>query len=209
MPDDSDITVEPIAGLPEALPQGEIVLWQGAPQTWRLARESLPLYWVLGYFALLGALRTLSLLGSEPLVRAIAAGMPFVFIGLAVGAGLVLFAWVQAKNAVYTITTDRVVMRVGAAITMNVNLPFKWIESADLMVRKDGTGSIVFQTKGEARLAYLGLWPHVRPWHMKKTEPSLRCINDAEWVAHLIAQNAKATVIKTEAAPDPAQIAAE
>ncbi|MEO1362599.1 MAG: PH domain-containing protein, partial [Pseudomonadota bacterium] len=39
MPHD-DFEIEPVAGLPEAPPEGEQILWQGRPDTWALARES-------------------------------------------------------------------------------------------------------------------------------------------------------------------------
>ena len=40
MPDD-DYHVEPVRGLPQSLPEGEELLWQGAPSTWALARDAL------------------------------------------------------------------------------------------------------------------------------------------------------------------------
>jgi hypothetical protein len=48
-----DFAVEPVRGLPERPPSGEIILWQGRPDTWSLAREALNLNWIMGYFALL------------------------------------------------------------------------------------------------------------------------------------------------------------
>jgi len=48
-----DFNFEPIRGLPEKLPEGEYILWQGAPKPAALAREALGLRWVAGYFALL------------------------------------------------------------------------------------------------------------------------------------------------------------
>lgn len=209
--DEDDITVEPIRGLPGHLPDGEKILWQGAPSTWALARESLALRWVIGYFLLLAALRTASLWGAEPPALALAAGMPFVFIGAGVSALLVLFAWTQARNSVYTITSERVVFRVGAAITMSVNLPYAWVESADLLLRRDGTGSIFLKTKGNAQLAYLGLWPHVRPWRMKQTEPALRAIPDAARVARILGEAAETRVNQPELtrADIPAAVPAE
>ena len=45
--------VEPIRGLPELLPQGERILWQGAPAWKPLALRALHVRAVLAYFALL------------------------------------------------------------------------------------------------------------------------------------------------------------
>ena len=50
-----DFAVEPIEGLPELLPKGEVILWQGRPNWLRLTIESLNLWWVIGYFGLLAA----------------------------------------------------------------------------------------------------------------------------------------------------------
>ena len=66
-----DFEAEPIKGLPEMPPEGEVILWQGRPNWWTLSKESLNLYWVLGYFVLLAAWRFLSLSDLMPLGRAI------------------------------------------------------------------------------------------------------------------------------------------
>ncbi len=43
-----------------------------------------------------------------------------------------LFAWAVEKTTLYTITTERVVMRFGVAISMTLNLPFRQIDSVSL-----------------------------------------------------------------------------
>jgi hypothetical protein len=43
-----DFAVEPVKGLPEKPPAGEVILWQGRPDTWALAREALNLNWIIG-----------------------------------------------------------------------------------------------------------------------------------------------------------------
>jgi hypothetical protein len=110
------------------------------------------------------------------------------------------------------VTNRRIVLRIGAALTVALNLPYRWIGSADLDLRRGGTGTITLDLLGETRFSYLVCWPHVRPWHMKKTQPALRCIRGAEHVAKLIAQNAKATVTAgadVQAQPDTNAIPAE
>lgn len=201
MPDEDDIQVEAVNGLPEKPPAGERILWQGRPATWALARDSLAMYWVAAYFALLAVWRVgvssieLGFAGALPLA------VPFVILG-ALACGLILLiSWVQARGTVYTVTTARVAMRVGAALTVTVNLPFSRIASADLDLRRDGTGTIALTTAGETRLSYLVLWPHVRPWRMKHTQPALRSIPDAERVAALIAEAAETRVSKPVIAP--------
>lgn len=189
-----DITIEPIPGLPAHLPAGEEILWQGKPDTWALARESLNLGWIAGYFVILAVWRVLTVMDLLPAGQALSAAVPFVALGLAVCLLLLAIAYVQARGTVYTITTARVAMRVGAALTLNINIPFREIAGAALDLRGSGVGTIAFQTKSKTKLSYLVLWPHARPWHFARTEPALRCIPDARSVAALIAEAADARV---------------
>jgi hypothetical protein len=210
MPHD-DFAFEPVKGLPETPPEGEVVLWQGRPDTWRLAVESLNMYWVAGYFVVFFAWRAIVAGGSVPVAEAIRIGSPFLVMGALACGLLLLIAWVQARATVYTITNRRVAMRIGAALTITLNLPYRWIGAANLDLRQGGNGTIALSLIGETRLSYLNTWPHVRPWRMKRTEPALRCIPDAERVARILAEAAETRVAQPEVrrvAPDAA-VAAE
>ena len=193
MPHD-DFEIEPVPGLPETPPKGEEILWQGKPDWWALTQESLSFWWVAGYFAVLTLWRFVSVMDLMPLGQAIGASVPFVILGAVVCGLLALFAYIQARLTLYTITTSRVAMRIGAALTVTLNIPYRQVANASLDLRKGGTGTIALETMGETRLSYLVCWPHVRPWAMRKTEPALRCIPDAERVAALIADAAQARV---------------
>lgn len=186
-----DFATEPIPGLPEVLPKDEVILWQGRPDTLALARQALSLYWVLGYFAFLAFWRVGVSAADIGWAAALPQAIPFVVLGLVAGGVILLIAWVQARATIYTITNRRVALRIGAALTLTLNLPFSKIANAGLDLRKDGTGTIAIETNGEARLSYLVLWPHVRPWRMRKTEPALRAIPDAERVARILAEAAE------------------
>lgn len=211
-----DFEVEPVEGLPERPPEGEEILWQGRPNWWQLTWESLSLPWVLGYFAVLALWRFVSVVDQMPFSQAIAATLPFAVL-CAIVVGLLCFVgYVQARCAVYTVTNRRVAMRIGAALTMTLNIPYTQMANAMLDLRKKGTGTIAFETMGDTRLSYILCWPHVRPWYINPTQPSLRCIPDAEKVAELIADAAQARVSqpqvvrKPQAAPDTdAVVAAE
>ena len=54
----SDSEFEPIPGLPEELPEGERVIWQGRPDWRALARNVFKLKWLAIYFAVFAAART-------------------------------------------------------------------------------------------------------------------------------------------------------
>jgi predicted membrane protein len=163
-----------------------------------LAREALSLNWVLGYFGLLILWRIGVSSTMMPIGPAILTGLPFLVLALVVAAIILGIAWVQAMATVYTITNQRIAMRVGAALTLTLNLPYPKIAAADLSLRKGGTGTIALRTMGNVKLSYLILWPHVRPWHMKATQPALRCIPDAAKAAAILAESAEARVSQPE-----------
>lgn len=211
--DHDDFAVEPVRGLPEALPEGEQILWQGQPAWWPLLKESLSFWWVAGYFVFLFAWRTIGGAATESWVQSATAASFFLVLGLIVCALLLVVAIMQAKSTVYTITNKRVAMRIGAALTMTLNLPFRKIANASLGLRKDGHGSIALELMEDdgARLSYIMTWPHVRPWHMKHTQPALRCIPDAQKVAAILSEAAQTAVSQPviERIPAARPVAAE
>ncbi|MCH2093883.1 MAG: PH domain-containing protein [Rhodobacteraceae bacterium] len=190
-----DFHVEPVRGLPERPPEGEKILWQGAPNSWALAREALSLYWVAGYFVLLAAWRGgVTWDRSESVAMGLKATVPYLVMGIVACAVLALIALVLAKTTVYTITNRRVAMRIGAALTVTLNVPYTMLGSADLRMRRDGTGTIALDLMGTTRLSYLVCWPHVRPWHMSPTQPALRAIPDAKAVSAILAEAARTRI---------------
>ena len=163
----------------------------------------------MGYFVFLALWRLVAAIDIMPMGQAIGISVPFLILGLIVAAMLWLTAFVQARTTVYTITNKRVAMRIGAALTVTLNLPYTEIASADLDLRKNGTGTIVLTTMGDAQFAYVMLWPHVRPWRFP-AKPALRCIPDAERVARVLAEAAEARVTMPQISRKPgAAVAAE
>lgn len=213
MDDHDDFAFEPVRGLPEKPPKSEHILWQGSPSTLALARDAYGLNWIVGYFALIILWRATVGSLSGGWAGAFAFGLPYAILaGLAVVVVLAL-AWVAAKTTVYTITSARVAMRIGAALTVTLNIPFRQLGSAHLDLRSNGTGTIALETLGDTKFSYLMLWPHLRPWHARKPQPALRCIPDARRVAAILAEAAEAKVsepvISRAAAPAPVLAAAE
>ena len=178
---------EPERGLPEALPGGEHVLWQGAPDWRMLARECFHVRKLSVYFAVLIAWRVGSVILSGGSAREIVVSGT-VCIGLAAAAlGLAtLMAWMSARTSLYTITDRRVVMRVGIVLTVTFNLPFGKIVNADLRPLSGGHGDIALTLDPETRIAYPHLWPHARPWQVARPQPDLRCVADAAAVANTL-----------------------
>ena len=210
MSDHDDFAVEPVAGLPERPPAGEDVLWQGRPGTFALARDAFKVTWVAGYFAALTVWRVAAVADSAG--TALAVCLPYVVIGLLVCGILTAMAAIQARSTVYTVTTARVALRIGAALTVTLNVPFRQIGNATLALKRDGTGTIALETLGETRISYLVCWPHVRPWHFARTQPALRAIPDAGRVARLLSDAAEtrfAEPVVSRTAPAMSLAAAE
>ncbi len=180
---------EPVPGLPEALPAGERLLWQGAPRWTVLACEAFHVRKIAAYFAVLLVLRgVFAYGGGETAMASVVTALWLLpFAAAAVGL-LCLVAWLSARTTLYTVTSRRVVMRVGIALPMTINLPFSRIDAAGLRQRSGGTGDIALALGGDDRLAWLHLWPHVRAWKLSKPEPTMRAVPDASRVASLLSE---------------------
>jgi Bacterial PH domain len=179
---------EPQHGLPERLPAGERLLWQGAPD-WRvLAQRVFHFNKVALYFALLLGWRfadTLSDAGFEVAARSLAWPAPLAAIGLGL---LALLAWLNARATVYTLTDQRIVMRIGIVLTVAYNLPLVRIEGADLHPAGGGHHDIALTLERGTRIAWLHLWPHARPWRVAHPQPMLRALPDGQVVSALLAR---------------------
>lgn len=180
---------EPIPGLPERLPEGERILWQGAPRWSALARRAFHVRSLAIYFSALLVLRGLSGLWDGLSLQAAVASalwlMPLALGGLGV---LAFLAWLSSRTTLYTITNRRVVMRFGIALPMTVNLPFRVVQTAAVKTYADGTGDIPLTLNTDDRIAYLHMWPHVRAWKIRHPQPMLRAVPEATQAAEVLAR---------------------
>ncbi len=187
MCDPDKMKPEPIPGLPEELPPGERILWRGSPDWKALALHVFHVRAVAIYFAALIVWTIASGISAGATAQTIAVDALFHLPIAAAGLGLLgLLAWLMARSTIYTITTDRVVIRAGVALPKAFNVPFAVIGSAALKLRKSGIGDIPLETTGDDRIAYLHLWPHARPWKLAKAQPMLRAIPDAARCAEIL-----------------------
>lgn len=179
---------EPQYGLPERLPDNEHLLWQGQPDARGVMQRVFHLRGVSIYFALMLAwLLATRLHDGASVTEALRGSLGFMLLA-ATAIGLVaVLGWMTARNAVYTLTDKRVVMRIGIVLTVTYNLPLRCIDGASLArLSKGGLGDIALAMRSDTRIAYLHLWPHARPWRLARTEPMLRCVPDAAKVAELL-----------------------
>lgn len=182
-----DFEFEPVRGLPQLLPKGERMLWQGAPRWQDLALHAFHARKVIWYFAAIAAAQgALRLAAGEGVIAVLTPAqwlLPMGFIAAALLTGL---AFLSARTTVYTITSKRLVMRIGMALPVTINLPFSQIDGASLRLFGECSGDIPLRVTPKKRLAYLLLWPHARPLHFAHPEPCLRCIPNADKVASLL-----------------------
>ena len=180
-----------IGGIEALLPPGERVLWVGGPARDAVARHVFHARRLALYFA---ALLALPLACTEGGLGAV--GVAAVWV-VPLGVATVLFALgladLVARTTIYAVTDRRVVMRVGIALPVTVNLPLADLDRADLRPRDGGRGDIVLTVGGERRLAWLLLWPHVRPWQFARPQPALLGVPDAAAVGRALAGALEAT----------------
>jgi hypothetical protein len=210
-------TPQYIRGVPHALPAGEHILWQGAPEAGAIAAHVFHWRLFVAYFAAMTAIWV----GTTDLSFSSQAFQ----VGLAVRVGasaLVLaivfvLSRVVARTSWYAITSQRLVLRLGMVFEMSINIPFTILESAGVGVFKDGTGQVVLSLTKPNRLAYIALWPHCRVFSINQPQPVLRGLRDAQQVGTLLAQavadasenaervssSSRATAIESHLSPQP------
>jgi len=175
---------EPQFGLPERLPSDEFIVWQGSPDVRALATSAFHFKKLAAYFIALIAACAWPVLeeraGVVALLESIKWITPLTVLGLA---SVWMLAYMTSRTTVYTITNKRVVMRLGIVLTVTFNLPLKQIASADVCKLAHGFGDITLALKGSDRIAWVHLWPSVRPWRLTQPEPTLRAIANVQEVS--------------------------
>lgn len=192
---DRDFDFEPQPGLPAPLPAGEDLLWQGSPDASALAREAFKANWVLGYLLVVAVWRASVAFPEGGFGLSVAVFVPYLVLALAGYAVIRLMARAVARAAIYSITTNRVILRIGAALQVTWTVPFTKIASASLSTRPiTGTGTIALELVEGQHISYLALWPHLRPGFARKVQPAFRCIPDAAQVARILSDAAQTRV---------------
>lgn len=180
---------EQVRGLPDRLPPGEVLLWQGAPVARALAVRAMRLKGIAAYFALLAAWRGAALLSDGASAAEAAIGVTWLVLLAAVPIAMLgIYGVMAARTAVYSITNRRVVLRVGVALPVTINLPFAAVADAGLRMHGDGTGDIVLGLAPPHHVPFAMVWPHARPWRLRNPEPMLRALPDAEAAAQVLAR---------------------
>lgn len=192
---DNDFAFESQPGLPKPLPPGEDLLWQGSPDPAALAREAFKANWVLGYLLILAVWRASVAFPAGGFGQSVAVFLPYLALALAASGLVRLLARASAKAAIYSITTNRVILRIGAALQVTWTVPFTKIANASLATRPiTGTGTIALELAPGQHISFLALWPHLRPGFGHGVQPAFRCIPDAAQVARILSDAAQTRV---------------
>lgn len=175
-----------LRGVSEPLPPGERVLWEGAPDAQALARHLffvrpltaymalMVLWWVGVNRAQVGTNTFWMTLGMQLLLSA----------GLVFGARA--FARAIANGTTYAITDKRIVMKFGVVFPLTINLPLHYVQGASARQFPDRTGQIAVQLDTKQKLAWIVLFPHVKPWTLNNPEPLLRGLTDPVKVGEIL-----------------------
>ena len=184
---DDDFDFEPIDGLPEKPPQGETILWTGSPEKWRLGHQIFHTRWIMAFFVVIAVSSIFS--GINHGASAGRIGATFVTLlvlgGLVVGFAMVM-GWLIAINTIYTITSERLVIRHGVTMPMAVNFPFSKVANAAAKIRSDGSGDVSMALLDGNRVSIFAIWPHNRPWSWQGAAPAIRCVADAAAVSEVL-----------------------
>lgn len=164
---------EPIPGLPGRLPPGEVIIWQGTPDWRGVARGVFHTRLVAIWFVVVASFAFVA--GGTGLMGAITT-LGVAVLGLAL---LAVLARLQAKSTIYTLTNKRVVLRFGVALPKCVNVPLSLVGSADAKPAGAGMVDVSLTPTVRFPLAYLQMWPHVRPWKFGSPQPMLRSVPEA------------------------------
>jgi len=189
--------------LPGDVPQGEKILWHGRPSWVNLARRAYRADFVAAYFVALTVWNCFSVGWDSGWVAAGVVGAKTFGIASAALLLLAVLAYASARTTLYVVTTRRLVLKVGIALPIFINLPFTQIVSAAARLYSDGTGDIPIALAPTQRVAYFALWPHARPFHFRHPEPALRCVADGAAVAETLSRALREAAGQAEPAHRP------
>jgi hypothetical protein len=175
-----------VRGVSEALPPGERILWEGAPDARALGRH---LFFLRPLSAYLGAMVAWWIVVNRSQIATqqfwATLGIQLMLVGGVVG-GAWLLSRAIANGTTYAITDRRIVMRFGVIFPLTINVPLHYVDGAKARQFADGTGQIAVQLNKNESIAWIVLFPHVRPFQYRNPEPLLRALTDPVKVGEVL-----------------------
>jgi hypothetical protein len=187
--------------LPADIQPGEQILWHGRPRAVSLARRAFRVDFVAAYFAALALWMLVWSWQGEGFAAGALASLKTIGLGAAALALITLLSFFSARTTLYVITTRRVVLRVGIALPVFINLPFKEIVAASAREFGDDTGDIAIEVHRTRRVPLFVLWPHARPFRFLRPQPALRSIANAAEVTGALTRALRDYAGQSDAAP--------
>jgi len=190
-------TPQYIRGVPHALPEGEQVLWQGAPEAGAIATHVFHWRLFAAYFAAMMVIwiaTTDLLLTSQEFLAGfgVRAGLSALVLSV-----VLVMSRIVARTSWYAITSQRLVLKLGVVFEMSINIPFTILESAAVGAFKDGTGQVILSIAKPSRLAYIALWPHCRVLSINQPQPVLRGLREPQRIGMILADAVAAAAENT------------
>lgn len=175
-----------VRGVSEALPPGEQILWEGAPNARALARHLFfirPLSAYLGAMVLWWVAVNRTQINTETFWATL--GLQLLLVGSVIGGAWMLSRSI-ANGTIYAITDRRIVMRFGVIFPLTINVPLHYVEGASAREFPDRTGQIAVQLTKKESIAWIVLFPHVRPFEFSQPQPLLRGLMDPVKVGEIL-----------------------
>ena len=145
--------------LPADVPPGERILWHGRPRWMSLARRAYRADFVAAYFVALTVWSVWATADAGWSVGAAAPALKTLGHGRGGARHHRGLSYLSARTTLYVVTSRRLVLKVGIALPIFINIPFKDIGSAAARVHGDGTGDIPVALRKGRRIGYWMLWP--------------------------------------------------
>lgn len=102
-------------------------------------------------------------------------------------------------------------LQYGVALTATLSIPMRVIGC--VAVSDGPAGDVPVRLKPGNVISYLKLWPHARPWRMRRPEPMLQALPEAAHVAALLSRTVAAAqaagMAQTVAAPPNTYVSAQ
>lgn len=172
-----------LEGVESPLPDGEAILWQAKPSRGALALHAFHARKIALYFTALICVSAFLARGeAAPLQSFLASAKWLVLGGAMASAFAYTVATLSSRTTLYAITERRVVMKIGIALPVVLNIPLHVIDGVDIKRRADGSGDLALRLANKSRVAFAVLWPHARAWHVRYPEPLLRGLRDVDAV---------------------------
>ena len=178
-----------LEGVESPLPDGESILWQAKPERSALALHAFHARKIALYFLALICLSAIFARGeAEPLTFFLNSAKWLALGGAMACTFAFTVAALASRTTLYAITERRVVMKIGIALPIVLNIPLNIIDGVDIKRRPDGTGDVALRLANKSRVAFAVLWPHARAWHVRYPEPLLRGVTNVDAVGATLKQ---------------------